>query len=72
MIKVKIVEGIALEADRLNETRGFKKIWNKYFLEKYIVVNDENYNIPVLEGNIYWAWCIGNGKVVLLEMVTES
>lgn len=41
-------------------------------MEKFIVVNDENYNIPVLEGNIYWAWCIGNGKVVLLEMVTES
>jgi len=72
MMKVKIVEGIALEVDQFNETRGFKKLWNKYFMEKFTVINDENYNNPVLEGNIYWAWCIGNEKVVLMEMVTES
>lgn len=71
MLKVKIVKGKAIEEDRLNSENKVNRLWNKYFPEPYQLIDTDKSEIQVVEGGTYWAWSVGNGKVVLLEEIVE-
>jgi len=72
MIKVKIVEGKAVETEMLDNRTKFSKIWNSIFAERFEVIPDEEFNVPAIEGNVYLAWSVGSGKVVLLKDITPG
>jgi len=72
MIKVKIVEGKAVETGMLDNKTKFNKIWNSIFAEQFEVIPDEEFYVPAIEGNVYSAWSVGSGKIVLLKDITPG
>lgn len=79
MIRVKIVDGAAIDAEEMEMQDEiyhfwgkFIKSWDKLFLDKFQIVNAEPDALPALEGLEFWAWLCGNGKVYLMEQVSEN
>ena len=72
MLKVKIINGQAVEIERLKIRGKYMSFWEQLFVPTYQIINDDNNNVPMEEGNVYKAWSIGNGKIVLLEIITNS
>ncbi len=69
MIKVKIVDGAAVEVDQLNTKNKYKAFWNPLFLKEFRIIRFDNEEIPIVEGNTYWAWPLGNGRISLVEEI---
>jgi len=69
MIKVKIVDGAAVETYQLEAKNKITAFWNRLFLNQYRIVNADDNEIPAEEGNMYWAWSLGSGRIILLEEI---
>jgi hypothetical protein len=72
MLKVKIINGQAVEIEHLKTQGGFMSFCKRLFVPAFQIINDHNNKVPFEEGNIYWAWSVGNGKIVLLEIISSS
>jgi hypothetical protein len=69
MIQVKIVDGFAVGVYQLEAKNKVTAFWNRLFLYQFRIINFDNEDIPVVEGNIYWAWPLGNGRISLVEEI---
>lgn len=79
MIRVKIVNGAAIDAEELEIHEEvfpfwdrFIKSWDRIFLDKFQILNAEPETLQALEGLEFWAWLCGNGKVYLMEQIPEN
>lgn len=70
MIKVKIINGKAFEADKLKTARDSPSFWSLFFLNQFLVSEEGILVIPKIEGQYYWAWKLSKGQVVLIERVS--
>jgi len=69
MIKVKIVNGSAVEVHRLEAKNKYTALLNRLLRNQFQIVNFDDDDIPVLEGTIYWGWSLGNGRISLIEEI---
>jgi hypothetical protein len=72
MFKVKIINGKAIDVDNLNIEGKVIRMFTNFFMERFEVEKRDEYLFPITEGQIYLAWPIGKGKVVLLDQVSET
>jgi len=69
MLKVKVIDGYAVAVYQLEAKNKVTAFWNRLFLNEFRIIQFENDDIPVVEGNIYWGWPLGNGRISLVEEI---
>lgn len=79
MIRIKIVNGAAIDVEELRprETNFslFNKLYSvfdKFLIDKFQILQDNHYFVPVVEDHEYWARPIGNGKILLMLDITKN
>jgi hypothetical protein len=79
MIRIKIVKGAAVDVEELRprETRFslFNKlltIFDKCLIDRFQILQDNHYLIPVVEEHEYWARPVGSGKILLMLDITKN
>ncbi len=72
MFKVKIINGKAIDIDNLNTNSKIGRMLTNFFMERYEIEKREEFDFSIAEGQIYLAWPIGKGKVVLLNRLSEA
>lgn len=72
MLTVKIINGKAIDTDHLKINGKVSRMLTNFFMERFEVEKREEYDFQVTEGQIYLAWSIGKGKVVLLNQLSEN
>jgi hypothetical protein len=71
MLKVKVVGGLAVSIEQLDVQGWFTSFLNRYFMDEFIIIDYDNAETPIIEGEIYSAWSIGKGRIVLLQILSE-
>ncbi len=79
MIRVKIVQGEAIDVEELKIRHDFFKsfhrivsYWHNLFIDRFqVVAVDPDIAYPK-EGLEYWAWPCGNGKIYLIEQIGDE
>ena len=79
MINVRIEEGIAISLEDVvsqhtdsplrNRIASF---WNRYFADKYEVIEESSNFVELADGCEYQGWPCGDGKVCLISRITEE
>ena len=79
MVQVRIEEGRAISVDDFmsNHTHSllrnlFASFWNRYFADKYEVIEESEDFVDLTEGCEYQGWPCGNGKVYLVDKITPK
>ncbi len=79
MVQVRIEEGRAISVDDFmsNHTHSllrnlFASFWNRYFADKYEVIEESEDFVELTEGCEYQGWPCGNGKVYLVDKITPK
>ena len=71
MMKVKIVDRFAVGVYQLEAKSRVTAFWNRLFLNQFQIIDFDDEDIPIIEGKMYWAWPLGNGRVSLVEEIHE-
>ena len=72
MFKVKIINGKAIDVDNLNIESKVMRILTNFFMERFEIVKRDEYDFSITEGQVYMAWPMGKGKVVLFNQILEN
>ena len=79
MIRVRIIKGAALDVEDLLQPGKYAPVWakiiglwNRYVVDKFEIFADSSRNLELVEGSEYHGWPCGNGKVWLIDKVTEE
>ena len=79
MIRVKIVQGVAIDVEELSIHEEFFSswrrviaFWDRLFIDKFKVIAAESGITSPMEGHEYWAWPCGNGKIYLMEQIGDE
>lgn len=72
MLTVKIINGKAIDIDNINIKSKIKRIMTNFFMERFEIENRDECDFHIVEGQIYLAWSIGKGKVVLLNQQSDA
>ncbi|MEI7829661.1 MAG: hypothetical protein WCI31_07815 [Prolixibacteraceae bacterium] len=79
MIRIRIVNGVAIDVEELRprETRFSRynkllSIFDKFLIDRFQILQDNHYIIPVVEEHEYWARPVGNGKILLMLDITKN
>jgi hypothetical protein len=79
MIRIKIVNGAAIDVEELRyrETRfspfnRLLSVFDKFLVDKFQILQDNHYLVPVVEDHEYWARPVGNGKILLMLDITKN
>jgi len=79
MVQVRIEEGRAISVDDFmsNHTHSllrnlFASFWNRYFADKYEVIEESSNFVELADGCDYQGWPCGDGKVCLISRIAEE
>jgi hypothetical protein len=79
MIRIKIVNGAAIEKGTLLQTdsnscvkRIFLSLMNRYWVDKFLIENDLSNKIIPVEGEEYLGWPCGSGRICLMKRIEEE
>jgi len=79
MVHVRIEEGkaISLEDVMSQHTDSplrniIASFWNRYFADRYEVIEESSNFVELTEGCEYQGWPCGNGKVYLVDKITPK
>lgn len=80
MIRVKIINGAAVDVEELqyghwrlhSRWRLFVRLWNRYLTDSFQVVTIDPIRLNYSEGEEYWGYPFGNGKICLIEKIAEQ
>ena len=73
------MNGSAIDVEELRQIesgfsifRKFLSFFDRFLIDKFQIIPDSYYFVPIVEDHEYWARPIGNGKVLLMLDITKS
>ena len=66
------VEELPQRESGISMFRKFLSFFDKFFIDKFQIMPDSYYFIPVVEDHEYWARPVGNGKILLMLDITKN